>query len=260
MQRDPARLKHEIDRFALVELRLQQLLVQREIGARIGTVREQPCVAVGAPDETQAAVLGGRVVDCDPDRAGCQRSNGPVLAVLMPWCGVAVDGRLGEEARVPQREVRSQYLFHHVQDRRYSGVVEERQVECEHIGTVVDELRMAGEQPIVILTDRLDGLVREAVVGNDESVFTVLVQLGLRQHLLRTPSIGALRPPGAGCLRRARDTIVQARTTASLPAINRPPVRVRAERVHASPSPADTPDRCEGQWTPGSRGRRPAGR
>ena len=98
-----------------------------------------------------------------------------------------VDGGLGEEARVPQREIRPDHLLDHVQNRGNPGVVQERKIEGEHVGTVVDEFRMGGEQPVVIVPDRLDGFVRHAVVGNDEPVVPVLLQLAPGQHHSRSP-------------------------------------------------------------------------
>ena len=78
-----------------------QLQRKRESGSVVVMMFGEFFRAVGTGQESKTAIFGSRVIKGDPDGACRERSDRPVLAILMPW-RLAPDFRwFREEARIP---------------------------------------------------------------------------------------------------------------------------------------------------------------
>ena len=83
---------------------------------------------VGTGQKSKPAIFGSRVIKGDPDGACRERSDRPILAILMPW-RLTPDFRwFREEARIPLRNVRPDQLPDHVQNRVVSREIQKSSV------------------------------------------------------------------------------------------------------------------------------------
>src|SRR6187401_2188989 len=73
-------------------------------------------VGVRSGDVAHAAVLGHSVIECNPDGAGRNRTDRPVLPVLVPGNGLARNRRLAEHLAAPEDDVLADELRYQVQD------------------------------------------------------------------------------------------------------------------------------------------------
>ena len=185
-------LQDQVLGLRLVVFMALKLLVQRHVGAVIPSMIHQPVLLVRAGDVAQTAVLFRRRVDGDPDRTGRQRTDRPVLAVLMPGGFLAVQRRLGEKAHVPEADIRPDHLLDHVEDLRVAGIVQEPEIIVQKDRGIVAELRMALQQCGVTGADLLELGLRQPVIGHDVTLVVICGDLGVGQHgrlLLRADAI-----------------------------------------------------------------------
>ena len=159
-----------------------QFLVEGHVGRLDRPMPAQFPVLVRALDDPETTVLRGCGIDRDPDRAGRERPDRPVFAVLMPGRALAVARGLGKEARVPEREVGPEHLLDHVEDRGLAGKIQKAGVVPQQARAVVAELGMPGQQPVVRGPDRGDRRLWQPEIGNDVAGLMVLVDLGLTEH------------------------------------------------------------------------------
>ena len=84
VQRHLPGLQYQVLGARLVIFVLLKFLFQGHVRAVILPVIHQPVLFVRSGDIAKTAVFFGRGVDGDPDRAGRQRADWPVLPILMP--------------------------------------------------------------------------------------------------------------------------------------------------------------------------------
>ena len=141
VQRHLARLELDIHRLGLVECPRREALAEREIGAVLVQVFVQPPRGVRARNHAQAAVLDGRRFQRDPCGAGRERSNRPVVPVLMPRRLVAFLGRLAEYMAAPEDYVVAEHTGNQLHDLGIAGKIQERAAAAHALPVVAFDVR-----------------------------------------------------------------------------------------------------------------------
>ena len=111
--------------------RIVHRLVQHDVVVGAGAMPEMHAVAMGAGDDGEASVLPVRVVDGKPGRAGRERTDGPVLSVLVHRHLHAVGARLAEDLTSPHDDVVSDHAGDEIEQGFIQGDVEEGRVALE---------------------------------------------------------------------------------------------------------------------------------
>ena len=137
MQTDLTGFKNDVFSVFFIELISIQFQIKGKPVSIILCVLGKLFVPVRPRDYSQASVFFCGGVDRYPDSTGGQRFDGPLFAVLMPRGFRSYSCWLGKETAVPECDVGTDNLFHHVQNCRHPGDSQKPCVIGEQGGTVV---------------------------------------------------------------------------------------------------------------------------
>jgi hypothetical protein len=105
VQRHLAGLELEVYRRCFVERAGCHALVQRQVLTVLVQVVVQALLAVRPWDHAEAAIRSGGGLKRDPDGAGCQGADRPVVPVLMPRGLKTCASRFAKDVAAPQDHV-----------------------------------------------------------------------------------------------------------------------------------------------------------